>query len=270
MKPSVQPLAFDAIRLVDEPWFPYVCTEAEGWRWQSAIGDHFNLWIVLGGQGLLWCGQKTYPLRPGSVFVFTPGQDIRANHSPGSPITRLAMHFVPVGWRPPEPVPGLPFLGGVLSVVSDVRPTIQRICGLDPTHELDTGQRADEAYGLLNYVTKHARSGETAHVSPAVMRCLDAMQADPARTFEAGELARLAGMSRSHLDRLFIEQIGQPPRRYLIGLRIARAQQLLSNTDFPIAQIAERLGYRDVYFFSRQFKQVTGQTPTGYRKKISG
>ena len=54
-----------------------------------------------------------------------------------------------------------------------------------------------------------------------------------------------------------------------LAARLARARQLLAETGLTISQIAETLGFRDVFFFSRQFTQRTGQTPSAYRAALS-
>ena len=52
--------------------------------------------------------------------------------------------------------------------------------------------------------------------------------------------------------------------------RIAEARRLLGETDEPIKSIAKRLGYRDVFFFSRQFRSITGVPPAMYRRSRQG
>jgi AraC-like DNA-binding protein len=56
------------------------------------------------------------------------------------------------------------------------------------------------------------------------------------------------------------------PQRFLITWRVRHACRLLAETDQPLKVIAASLGYRDVFFFSRQFHQVTGQTPSTFRQ----
>ena len=46
-----------------------------------------------------------------------------------------------------------------------------------------------------------------------------------------------------------------------------RARLLLAESSLSVGMIAEALGFRDVFFFSRQFRQRTGLTPTAYRKQ---
>jgi AraC family transcriptional regulator of arabinose operon len=57
--------------------------------------------------------------------------------------------------------------------------------------------------------------------------------------------------------------------RFAIRQRVQRAQQLLRGSSMQISEIADALGYVDVYFFSRQFKQATGVSPSTYRRDPS-
>ena len=70
-----------------------------------------------------------------------------------------------------------------------------------------------------------------------------------------------------YLNRLFKRHTGQTIFGYLNALRIERAKQLLSTGFYSIAEIAEKTGFRDVYYFSRVFKKLTGVTPGEYREQ---
>ena len=54
---------------------------------------------------------------------------------------------------------------------------------------------------------------------------------------------------------------------FIKNYRINLAKELLQNTDLSIQQISEKTGYATVYYFSQQFKQVTGESPGSFRKK---
>jgi AraC-like DNA-binding protein len=79
-------------------------------------------------------------------------------------------------------------------------------------------------------------------------------------------LARGLGMAPSTLRRRFRDAVGVPLHEFALQRRVARARTLLGATDLPIKVIADRLGYADVYFFTRQFRQRTGVTPAAYRR----
>ena len=87
------------------------------------------------------------------------------------------------------------------------------------------------------------------------------------QTIEVTELASLCNMSISYLKQLFNMVYGVPPKKYMIGLKINHACELLRSGQLTIQQIADECRYSDVYFFSRQFKQYTGVSPTEFQKK---
>ena len=55
--------------------------------------------------------------------------------------------------------------------------------------------------------------------------------------------------------------------QYIISLRITSAMNMLDNTDYSMARIAEAVGYDNPLYFSRIFKKHTGMSPSDYKKK---
>jgi AraC-like DNA-binding protein len=78
-------------------------------------------------------------------------------------------------------------------------------------------------------------------------------------------VARLAAevsfVSPGHLGRLFREQLGVSPLRYLKQLRMERAAQMLRSTRESVAGVARGVGYRNVSHFVRDFREFFGRTP---------
>lgn len=81
-----------------------------------------------------------------------------------------------------------------------------------------------------------------------------------------GRLADVACMSRRTLSREFRAALGVTPITYMVRLRIERAVELLTSTDTSITDIAYALGYSDGNYFTRQFRAITGRTPSDVRK----
>lgn len=77
------------------------------------------------------------------------------------------------------------------------------------------------------------------------------------------------GISSGYLSVLFNDYIGQNFIDYLTNLRIQSAKNLLKRTDLKIYEIADRVGYRDAYYFSTAFKKIVGINPTDYREKLN-
>ncbi len=84
---------------------------------------------------------------------------------------------------------------------------------------------------------------------------------------QLSEVARTFGMSERTFRRRFVAQMGVAPARYRLLQRIAAARTLLHGSGLSLRAIAEKLGYCDVHFFSKQFKEVTGITPTQFREE---
>lgn len=82
-----------------------------------------------------------------------------------------------------------------------------------------------------------------------------------------GRLAEAAEMSKYHFSRLFKESVGLPPYRYILKRRVARARQLLQDTDLPIARIALRTGFSNQSHFGEAFRKLTGHSPSDFRKQ---
>ena len=81
------------------------------------------------------------------------------------------------------------------------------------------------------------------------------------------EVARHAGMSRSHFIRLFHQETGITPRRFIEDCRISEATHLLRTRNLSAAEIAFACGFSDPARFSRVFKIRTGLSPSDLRRK---
>jgi len=81
------------------------------------------------------------------------------------------------------------------------------------------------------------------------------------------DIACQYSFSPNYLGVLFKEETGRNFSDFVIDRRMEESQQLLKDTNLKIYEIAERVGYRYLPYFSRQFKDTTGMTPLEYRRK---
>lgn len=80
-------------------------------------------------------------------------------------------------------------------------------------------------------------------------------------------LANIFGASASHISREFKRSHNISPVNYLIDKRLSEAKWQLINTDDPVWCVAERVGYQNVYYFTKLFSGRVGESPTEYRRK---
>ena len=121
---------------------------------------------------------------------------------------------------------------------------------------------------VLIYLLRHAvasgllRSGVVAGLADTrLAKALNAMHAEPARTWTLQGLAALAGMSRARFAAHFARVVGQPAIEYLAGWRLGVAQALLAQGR-QVKSIADEVGYGSPNALTRAFTQRLGQTPT--------
>ncbi|MBN1555268.1 MAG: helix-turn-helix transcriptional regulator [Phycisphaerae bacterium] len=98
-------------------------------------------------------------------------------------------------------------------------------------------------------------------------RCLEFIHDNLARRYSVAELAKHCQLNPAYLTMQFRKSFGMTPRAYIKQSRVRAAAGMLLETGRTISQVADDLGYNDVYFFSRQFRQVTGQSPRFWRRQ---
>lgn len=81
------------------------------------------------------------------------------------------------------------------------------------------------------------------------------------------QLANMVGISQEYFSRLFKTKTGTNFSKYLSELRIKKAQEYLLTSKSSLREIAQSVGYRDEFYLSHKFKQVTGDSPSLYMKR---
>ncbi|MCL2362209.1 MAG: helix-turn-helix domain-containing protein [Defluviitaleaceae bacterium] len=83
------------------------------------------------------------------------------------------------------------------------------------------------------------------------------------------EIADALRVSTGHLSRSYKKDAGETLLNYINNKRIEKAKTLLSDTDMPLHEVVQEIGYLDVSSFHRKFKSTVGLTPGAYRDKTS-
>jgi AraC-like DNA-binding protein len=100
------------------------------------------------------------------------------------------------------------------------------------------------------------------------VRACALLEPDLERQLDLRDLASELGMSYDGFRKRFRQAVGLPPHRYRSVRLIDRACELMHHAALTNREIAERLGFCDEYYFSRRFKQVTGQSPQWFRASL--
>lgn len=103
--------------------------------------------------------------------------------------------------------------------------------------------------------------------SPLLRALFPIVRASVSSRMTARSLAFQLSVSESTLTKRFRAETGLTLGRYLDGMLMQRARQLLL-TDRSIAEIADQLEFCDQFYFSRFFRQRQGETPSRYRRAL--
>lgn len=91
-----------------------------------------------------------------------------------------------------------------------------------------------------------------------------------AQDWSLKKMAQYAKIPLSNFRRIFAESMGDPPIRYLLNLRLEKSTKLLLyENDMSIGEIAFLCGFRDLNYFSRQFRKKYAMSPSEFIKKNS-
>lgn len=83
------------------------------------------------------------------------------------------------------------------------------------------------------------------------------------------ELSQLVNMAKGSLCRFFKENSGITLWEYLNHIKIEFSCKMLMNNELSIAQVCFDSGFNNLNHFNKQFRKITGITPSSYRKKFS-
>ena len=255
-----------------------------GWRLEPAWSDRlqdFDLWLVWAGRGRMRLSSGWIELGPGVCLWMRPG---RIYHGEQDPNDRLGVSFV--HFDPQDRRSGRRVDDGLLPAELHAADPVygeallrQVVAHLDPVAPQEAGRRALETEiaerlfgGLLRQLDLPRPDppgrASAARRRTAALKAAALIRDEPGRPWHVADLARDAGYSADHFSRAFKEALGRTPQEFVVHARVERARQLLAESSLPVGRVAELLGYASPYFFSRQFRQLTGRTPRQHRQGL--
>ncbi|QYR22993.1 AraC family transcriptional regulator [Paenibacillus sp. sptzw28] len=239
-----------------------------GWKWQKREKPmaNYDLFYVWSGEGEVELNGKPFPVGKGSCFLFRPGDFTSATHNPQKPLVLTYIHF-----DVSETVELVPDSYRRLHETVDFEHLLSRYVRL---FLVKTYAAEVEAQLILKQLIIHLlredREGPVERkasnqLTEAIHEVANFIRQNPGIAHRVEDLAQRAQLSPRYFSIKFKEIIGTSVQTYMIRTRIERAQHLLMHAGMNVTEVADALGYRDIFFFSRQFKQYTGKSPSEIR-----
>ncbi len=250
--------------------------------WQSQASSGYSLITTLNGQLDYTLDSKQATLSGSESIVLEPNTSVTMN---GRQVEFLFLtfsaslvlqHATAMRLIPPksivtftrEHVHGDRKLDGLLSEF------VSELAAEKPGKEIVMRALVEQAlvHLLRNYSTPR-RSEElelsrVGLVDRRIRRSVELMHTQLDQDLTLKALAAASYLSPFHFARLFKKLTGASPHNYLAGIRAARAQLLLAETDLSVTEIGARVGYLSGSHFTKAFRIATGATPREFRKGL--
>lgn len=264
-------------------WRPTDIGEAElisAARIKQSLPKHihtdFAMVVVEKGAYKIHCGASNYAMTTGSFCLAQPGDAISCDASEGAGRAFRALNLSPDLFQNAaseifERNEKLPVFPNQIS--SDKRLSILFLRihkSLEkPVSRLEGSSLLQEllAYIIAHYADRNASAPVFRPEPQAVKHVRDYLQDNFAENISLEEIARVAGLSSFHLNRVFRQTIGLPPHAYQTQVRVERAKTLIAER-VSIEQAALAVGFFDQSHFTNHFKRLCGYTPGFYRQNI--
>ncbi len=243
-----------------------------GWRDIDYTPDYSKLYYIVEGTGWVKIGDEQYYPQPGQLVLMPEGVKQSYSATAGQPYTKYWCHFsAKVGDINLFKLLNMPFL---LNAGPDKR--------LDAIFaEMVRYANSDEMYAkllakaklmeLFSHYIRLLGENVVSFTNPAAVERLDDIlvyiHANIGREITIHELAERVCLHPNYFIRMFKEQVGVPPIQYIMRHKIEKAKELLAQTSFSVSEIADRVGFHDMFYFSRQFKKISGMPPSDFRKQ---
>jgi AraC-like DNA-binding protein len=233
------------------------------------IDKHFDDYYVLqfmdAGEIELAIGERVHRLQGQWFWSSYPGPRIRFRAVPaGSTWVHRYLAFNGAGVKAWIADGLLPIAPQHVSPAEEYAQRFDELLSLSRRNDRWGNARA--ALLMETLLTELAEQRAVPHTTPGWLEAGLARIGEMGAEVDYDKLALEVGMSSRTFRRKFTAAMGVSPREFAIASRIGHARQMLGGSELPIKTIASELGYRDVFFFSRQFTRFTGLSPAAYRR----
>jgi AraC family transcriptional regulator, transcriptional activator for feuABC-ybbA operon len=236
---------------------------------------YHSLWFITKGTGELIINGKKNDLSPGKLIVFTPGMICDKKTHPSDPLEFYFIRFTHAAafekkeqwhFKLPQEI-SFP-LHGVYTIKNSSGVSLL----FDEIHSFSKRRGSTIAFRqkilfqelLLTLIQDFHSQTISKDTRQVIEETIDYIGHHYHQAITLSDLAKLAGLSKSHYSRVFKKNTGYSPIEYITHLRIDRAKEMLAHSDIRVKEVSQNVGYEDELYFSRIFKKIVGVSPTQF------
>lgn len=236
--------------------------------WGPAVRDHYLIHYIVRGKGRFTSGGKKWELQAGDAFLIQPSTIVSYEADLTYPWEydwvgfngSDAKHLLrQTGLLDMEPVFHCPPENRFHMLLADIIAVSGSSCSAEARMESGLLRFLAE---LMDTFGTHVPSSDNSY--SYVQKAIQFIDRNYAGSIDIEKIAQSAGVSRSHLYRLFMAYINMPPNEYLTRYRINKAAAFLKDGGLTVGEAAYSSGFADQLYFSRVFKKYMGMPPSKF------
>lgn len=236
--------------------------------------------LACDGEGTLQINEQQYSLQRGMLSYIAPGSRMRiaTQNEHSLRFYSILFHHGPWKWNGSQPIWDMDSRSTTPLPVPEMSNFIGKPILFDVFNKMvEIWSRKETGYEwhaklkflhLLEIITAtlHKASQKNSpdtYMMEAVVSYIDEHLQEP---LDRKTLASRVSLSPPYFASLFKQYTGHTLAEFVNRRRIERAKELLYSTNLQVYQIADEVGYKDSFYFSRQFRRIAGMTPSEFRK----
>ena len=220
------------------------------------IAQYYELELIVEGSGAIITNKNVLKTTAGRLFIRTPGMRLEgitpyfSYYVVFSDLSGELQHLVM-----PLYMENMEFLAAYFKTI--------RNNFLYP----DAASELEIKACILQIITAIIRK-QHGRKNPVVEKTIQYIYNNIGQPLSVSNLAQKSGYSLNHYTTLFKMATNELPSEFIKRCRIRKVCELLEETEDTIEKIAQECGFFNMSYFFRTFKQIQGETPNEYRKKL--
>ena len=225
----------------------------------------FHILYAESGYCRVYFDGQYYKLAPDQFILYYPGQKQEYSFCSEDPSVNSYVHFQ--GIHAIDILADCGMQSGIHTACNpaDAKRYFRKLA--QSLHPTSGASETKKNQLLLAVLCALSDKNNRADFPDAVHKAVQYLHANYMKQIEITTLADASNVSPSRFQHIFKTHMGTSPHQYLLSLRIEHAKELLTTDTLSVSAVSAMVGFEDPFYFSRIFKNKTGETPNQFRKK---
>lgn len=239
--------------------------------WEGRKGFHV-IHVVISGRGTLKIGDEVYSAHGGDIFYIPPDREIIYRADDTDPWEYRWVGFVGTKAMVTLNETVLPRV--ICTALSQPEVLVERMsqiyeCASQGNERGDLLALGHMYFFLAELLAECGAQGRNGDMAVEyVHQATEFIREHYAESISVDSICQWLNISRSYLYKLFRRYYGVSPSNYLIHFRLEKARELLNAQQYPVNEVAERVGFSDHPYFTKRFRMVYDMTPREYARRL--